>query len=273
MDDTAQVCARLIAAGAVRRVDVPELDHPVVREEVEKRLAHCGFVLASSAYSDHYGIRLVADADNSVLDKPSNLGLDSGTCALITILWAKLALQKRTAADQQLTPDMQGELLEETQREKEQAFHPSVRFETLVHEFGRKLGGKVRLRAMLGHLRRMKFVEYRRLDEIRAGPLLELAIDGERMIGFIRSRVLSQYLEKPSESMAAVPDPTAGLMHKIIAVLAEAGQPLSIAELENVMGVHRREIKQALRELREDQRVETIGSGSKTAYRILAKES
>src|SRR6266571_2313874 len=72
MDDAAQICSRLITAGAVRRIELPELDHPAVREEVEKRLGHCGFVLASSAYSDHYAIRLGADADNSVLDKPSN---------------------------------------------------------------------------------------------------------------------------------------------------------------------------------------------------------
>jgi hypothetical protein len=273
MDEVAQVCARLITDGAVPRLDLPELDHPAVREEVERRLAHCGLVLASSAYSDHYGIRLVVGADSSVLDKPSNLGLDSATCALITVLWAKLALQKRTAADQQVTPDEQGELLAETQREKAQAFQPSIRFETLVQEFGRKLGGKVRLRTMLGHLKRLKFVEYRRLDEVRAGPMLELAIDGERMIGFIRSRVLSQYLENPSEAAGAVPDPIAGVTQKIIYVLSEASQSLSAADLERSVGANRREIKQALKELREDQRVETVGSGSKTGYRILAKGS
>jgi hypothetical protein len=273
VDDAAQVCGRLIAAGAVRRIDLSELDHPVVREEVERRLAHCGLVLASSAYSDHYGIRLVVDADNSVLDKSSNLGLDSGTCALITVLWAKLALQKRTAADERFTPDDQGVLLAERQREKAQAFRPSIRFETLVQEFGRKLGGRVRLRTMLGHLRRMKFVEYRRLDEVRAGPLLELAIDGERMIGFIRSRVLSQYLENAGDSTGTVPDPIASLTQNIIRLLSEAGSSLSIADLERSTGAHRQEIKQALRELRQEQRVETIGSGSKTAYRILATES
>jgi hypothetical protein len=271
MDDAAQVCGRLITAGAVRRIDLPELDHPAVREEVERRLAHCGLALASSAYSDHYGIRLLIDAE--VLNKPSNLGLDPGTCALITILWAKLALQKRTAADQQFTPDEQGELLAEAQREKTQAFQPTLRFETLVQEFGVKLGGKVRLRAMLGSLKRMKFVEYRRLDEVRAGPQLELAIDGERMIGFIRSRVLSQYLENSGDSIGAVPDPIGGLTQKVLRLLSEASKPLSIADVERSIGAHRREIKQALMELREDQRVETIGSGSKTAYRILIKGS
>jgi hypothetical protein len=202
----------------------------------------------------------------------SNLGLDAGTCALITVLWAKLALQKRTATDEQVTPERQGELLDCRQREKAEAFQPSIRFETLVQEFGRKLGGKVRLRSMLGQLKRMKFVEYRRLDEIRAGPLLELAIDGEKMIGFIRSRVLSQYLETSGDLSTAVTDPIACMGQEIIRVLSEAGRPLSIADMEKSIGAHRREIKQALKELRDDQQVETIGSGSKTAYRTPAKE-
>ena len=73
MDDAAQICSRLMTAGAVRRIELPELDHPAVREEVERRLGHCGFVLASSAYSDHYGIRLCLDADSSVLDKRPDL--------------------------------------------------------------------------------------------------------------------------------------------------------------------------------------------------------
>lgn len=271
MDDVAQICSRLITAGALRRSELPELDHPAVREQVEECLGRCGLVLASTAYSDHYGIRLRLDADSSVLDKPSNLGLDAGMCALITVLWAKLALQKRTAADEQATPDAQGELLVERRREKAEAFQPSIRFDTLVHEFGRKLGGKTRLRSMLGALKRLKFVEYRHLDEVRAGPLLELAIDGERMIGFIRSRVLSQYLETSADSSTTVLAPTASVSLAIIQALSGADGPLSSADLEKVVGAHRREISQALKELREDQEIERVGSGSKTAYRIPSK--
>src|SRR2546422_6653189 len=126
MDETAQICARLMTAGAVPRIELPQMDHPAVREEVERRLALCGLALASSAYSDHYGIRLLTGAGDFVQDKPSNLGFDSGTCALITILWAKLALQKRTAADQQITPDRQGDLLDDRRREQAQSFQPSI---------------------------------------------------------------------------------------------------------------------------------------------------
>ena len=188
MNEAARICARLIASGAIPRSEAPELDHPAIREDVETRLHQCGFVLASSPYSDHYGVRLANDIDAGVMDGPSNLGLGANACALLTVLWAKLVLQKRTAAETQHTPDAQQELLAGDRREQVREFEPSVRFETLDREFGRKLGGRTRLLSLLGQLRRLKFVTYRRLDAIRAGPLLELAIDGEKMI---RSRVLS----------------------------------------------------------------------------------
>src|SRR5438128_5747075 len=250
MNEAARICARLIASGAIPRSEAPELDHPAIREDVETRLHQCGFVLASSPYSDHYGVRLANDIDAGVMDGPSNLGLGANACALLTVLWAKLVLQKRTAAETQHTPDAQQELLAGDRREQVREFEPSVRFETLDREFGRKLGSRTRLLALLGQLRRLKFVTYRRLDAIRAGPLLELAIDGERMIGFIRSRVLSQYLESPGDSTGAAPDPIAGLTQNVIRVLSEACQPLSIADLERSIGAHRREIKQALKDLR-----------------------
>lgn len=271
MDEVAQICAKLMAFGAVSRKELSDLDHPVLREEVEKRLEQCGFELASSAYSDHYGVRLLRTADASVLDTASNMGLAADTCALITVLWAKLALQKRTATDTQSTPAEQGELLTDIRREKAMEFRPSVRFETLAQEFGRKLGGKVRLRSLLGHLRKLKFITYRRLDDIQAGPLLELAIDGEKMIGFIRSRALSQYLETSSED-SRTGESNTGPGDRIVEVLGESGQPLSISEIESRSGIERRELRRALQELREDQRVEAIGAGSKMVYRIRAKD-
>lgn len=268
MDEAAQICARLIAFGAVPRKELSELDHPILREEVEKRLEQCGFALASSAYSDHYGVRLVRAADASVLDTTSNMGLAADACALITVLWARLALQKRTATDAQATPSEQGELLVDIRREKVSEFRPSIRFETLAQEFGRKLGGKVRLKALLGHLRKLKFITFRRFDDIQAGPLLELAIDGEKMVGFIRSRVLSQYLETSIEENHLT-ESSAG--DRIIEILTESGQPLSFSEIGSRSGIERRELRRALQELREDQRVESIGAGSKMIYRIRAK--
>jgi hypothetical protein len=75
--------------------------------------------------------------------------------------------------------------------------------QTLEGEFGKQLGGKTRLRGLLSQLRRLGFVLYRTYDEISAGPLMELGIDGERMTSFIRSRVLGELL---GVSQAGVPE-------------------------------------------------------------------
>jgi hypothetical protein len=268
MNDAAQICARLLASGAIRREEIPELDHPVIRDEVESRLRQCGFQLASSVFSEHYGVRL--DSDSDVLDTPSNLGLGANACALLTVLWAKLVLQKRTASQTQATPDAQGELITAQRRDLVRDYQPFVRYETLAREFGRKLGGRSRLRVLLGQLRKLKFVTYHRLDEIQAGPLLELAIDGEKMIGFIRSRVLSQYLEKPVEFESAAGDSLDSGHDTINELLSKADQPMSIGELETRSGISRLELKRILKSLRENQQVETVGTGAKTVYRLRA---
>src|SRR5579864_5337032 len=195
MNEVEQICARLFAHGALRRDDARDLEHPQIRTEVEARLNACGLSLATSAYSDHYGLRLRSDvADATVLDAATNLELKSDSCALLTVLWARLALQQRTAEDTQTVPTSQPSLLPQERAARARSYMPSVRFETLAQEFGPRLGGRTRLRGLLSQLRRLGFVTYNRLDDIHAGPFLELAIDGETMIGFIRSRVLGELL-------------------------------------------------------------------------------
>jgi hypothetical protein len=202
MNDAVRICTRLVTTGPIRREDLLELDHPQIRAEVEQNLRSCGMCLATSAYSDYYGLQLVPEiADATVLDAPTNLGLGANACALLTILWARLALQHRTAEDTQGVPNEQIPLLPQQRRNQAKNFQPSVRFETLAREFGEQLGGRTRLHVLVSQLRRLGFLSYRKLDEIQAGPLLELAIDGERMISFIRSRVLGQLLtqSKPAD--------------------------------------------------------------------------
>jgi hypothetical protein len=159
------------------------------------------FRLPTSAYSDYYGLQLLTDvADATVLDTPTNLELNRDACALLTALWAQLALQRRTAADTQETPTDQPSLLPQQRAELARTFMPAVRFETLVQEFGSRLGGRTRLRSLLSQLRRLGFITYHRLEDIQAGPLLELGIDGEKMVAFIRSRVLGQLLDRTQSS-------------------------------------------------------------------------
>src|SRR3990170_7755577 len=112
MDEAARICASLLSAGAVRRQEIPDLDHPEIRADVERRLSQCGLSLATSAYSDHVGLRLSpAVSDATVLDAASNRGLGADACSLLTVLWARLALQRRTAEDSRTTPGLQPALL------------------------------------------------------------------------------------------------------------------------------------------------------------------
>lgn len=201
MDDAIRICSRLVTAGPVPREELPELDHPQIRAEVERNLRSCGMSLATSPYSNHYGLQLVLEiADATVLDAPTNMGLGANACSLLTVLWARLALQHRTAEDTQGVPTEQIPLLPQERTRQARAFEPSIRFETLAREFGVQLGGRTRLRALVSQLRRLGFLSYHKVEEIHAGPLLELAIDGERMISFIRSRVLGQLLAEGGQS-------------------------------------------------------------------------
>lgn len=195
MDAAALLCARLLRAGAVPRVELPDLDFPEVRREVERRLEAVGLVLATSAYSDHVGIRLSpAVTSDSAFDSASNLGLRSDACALLVILWARLVLQKRTAADTRELPG-QSALFAGEQAAAAKSFRPSVQLEALVREFRPVLGGRSRILSLVTQLRRLRFLAG--LGEvIEAGPLLELGIDGERMVGFIRREVLAKLLDE-----------------------------------------------------------------------------
>src|SRR5260370_1401635 len=86
MSDAAHICSRLIVAGTPPPNSLPELDHPLVRAEVEKTLADCGLSLASSAYSEYWGIQLSTEtADATVLDTATNLGLGVDACAHSTV--------------------------------------------------------------------------------------------------------------------------------------------------------------------------------------------
>jgi hypothetical protein len=272
MDEAARICARLLVAGAVRRQEIPDLDHPEVRADVELRLSQCGLSLATSAYSDHVGLRLSSEvADATVLDAASNRGLGADACALLTVLWARLALQRRTAEDSRMTPNLQAPLLPEDRREAARLFAPFVRFETLAREFGSQLGGRTRMKSILGQLRRLGFVSYRRLDQIEAGPLLELAIDGEKMVAFIRSRVLSRLLEAPPAGEEPAP-PEQVLEDRVMGVLAAAEEPCGIAEIERRSGIPRRRLGKILKVLREDGKIEMIDARGQARYRPATPE-
>jgi DNA-binding transcriptional ArsR family regulator len=268
VDDVTQACARLVRQGAVPRAELPALEHPDVRRAVEERLAAVGLELASSAYSDHFGVRLSAEACAAPgFDAASNVGLRADACALLVVLWARLVMQKRAATDARQTPAGEGALFPEDRARAARDFTPSVRFETLRREFGHVLGKKTHLQRLLSQLRRLGFVRTRG-DVVLAGPFLELGLDGERLVGYVRREVLADLVrgreDGAVDEAAAALDPAA---RELLAVLSELGQPASRGELARATGRKPLHVSRALRGLVERGLVARVGTRGAARYR------
>ena len=264
------ICARLLRAGAVPRAELPDLDFPEVRREVERRLQAVGLVLATSAYSEHVGIRLSPEATgDSAFDSASNLGLRSDACALLVILWARLVLQKRTATDTRELPGQES-LFTGERAAAARDFRPSVRLEALAREFRAVLGGRSRIQSLVTQLRRLQFLAGHG-EVIEAGPLLELGIDGERMIAFIRREVLAKLLAERAATGAGETedgDAVDGLAARILEILARLGGAAAMGDLVRETSARPERLRQVLRELMGAGRIQRTGERSATRYHL-----
>ena len=275
MDEATRICALLLRHGTVPRAEVPQLDHAAVREEVEERLGEVGLVLATSAYSTDVGTRLspAVTADPG-FDAASNLGLKADACALLVILWARLVLQKRTATERREPPGQQP-LLEDERREQARAFRPVLRFETLVREFGPVLGARSHIQGLVTTLRRLGFVAGRG-ELLEAGPLLELGIDGERMIAFIRRGVLREALEAngSAEGEGEAGDSAASeAASQLLRVMRQLARPVSMGDLVRETRGSPPQLRRALGELVETGSVLRTGERRATRYHLAEAET
>ena len=275
MDPATLICARLLRTGAVPRAELPDLDFPEVRREVERRLETVGLVLATSAYSEHVGIRLApAVTADAAFDAASNLGLRADACALLVILWARLVLQKRTATDTRELPGQEA-LFAGERMAAARSFRPSVRLEALAREFRAVLGGRSRIQSLVTQLRRLHFLAGHG-EVIEAGPLLELGIDGERMVGFIRREVLARLLaEREREAAGDEEDTEApdGLAARVLEALERLGGTGGISDLEREIGAKRERLRPVLKGLIETGRIRRTGERRAVRYHLLKGET
>lgn len=263
MNEAALVCARLLRKGTVARAELSALDHPDIRHEVERRLEAVGLVLSTSAYSEHVGVRLSTEiAADTAFDAASNLGLRADACALLVILWARLVLQKRTAADTRQVPG-QASLLPDEQEVAARGFTPQVRLETLFREFGHTLGSRTHIKGLVSQLRRLGFLGGHG-EVIEAGPLLELGIDGERMIAFIRRKVLADLLTRGTDTTETPVDD--GVEGQILEVLARLGGSAAMRDLVRETGVRPERLRELLRGLVAAGRLERRGERFHARY-------
>jgi predicted transcriptional regulator len=270
-EKAARICAILLREGYVHRDDLPALRDPTVKEAVEGRLRDVGLELVSTSYTPHYGVRQRAEIEaDEAFDSPSNeTALKSDACALLVILWTRLALQRRTGQDQLETPG-QAALTLEGKVERAEDYDPTIRQEAIMEEFGDVLGTRSHIKRLLTQLGRLGFIE-RRGSIIRAGPNLELAIDGDRMMSFVRDRLIADLLERAGEIPEA--DPTDTLEHELEKLLREEGRALSIGELESQLDADRDDLREAIDVLRDEGKIQRIGEGTNSAYRLASQEN
>jgi hypothetical protein len=181
-DGVAAMLAPFFHKGYVARKDAKGLMNPAHREEAERRLNGVGLTLAWSPYSRYYGLAL-ADGPGGQKERITNMSeLDRNALALLVILWARLVLPQRLAEE-----GREGGVAE-----------PTVSFQALDAEFGKKLGGR-RFEMYVGQLKRLGFLEYTRKDEIKAGPFLDLLGDSNQLASYLRQSTLAKVMrEQPS---------------------------------------------------------------------------
>lgn len=253
MDAATRICARLLREGSSPRAELPLLDDPEVREEVERRLLSVGLVLATSAGSEHVGLRLSPEVTaEPPFDTASHLGLRAEACALLVILWARLVLQRRTT---------------------DPVERPQVLLETLVRDFQPVLGSRGRIRGLVQQLRRLRFLAGHG-EEIEAGPLLELAIDGERMMGFLRREVLAGLLEKsprdgaPPDRPLAEGEPPGGFGGLVLAAIARLGGTAAMGDLSRLTEAPASRLRRVLQDLEAGGWVRRTGERSGARYHL-----
>lgn len=270
-EQAARVCAVLLREGYVHQDELPELKDPTVKEAVEGRLRDVGLELVSTPYTPHYGVRQRADIEaDEAFDSPSNeTALKSDACALLVILWTRLALQRRTSQDELETPG-QAALTLEGKVERAEDYDPTIRQEAIMQEFEDVLGTRSHIKRLLTQLAGLGFIE-RRGSIIRAGPNLELAIDGDRMMSFVRDRLIADLLERAGEIPEA--DPTETLEHRLEELFNQEDRGFSIGELETQLDADRDDLREAIDVLREESKIRRTGEGTNSAYRLSTQEN
>lgn len=249
MDEATRICARLLREGSVPRAELLGLDDPEVHGEVERRLRSVGLTLATSPTSDHAGLRLAPEVTaDAGLDVASHLGLRPEACALLVILWVRLVLQKRTGAGT--------------------AEPPRVHLDTLVRDFQPVLGGRSRIRSLVQELRRLRFLAGNG-EEIEAAPLLELAIDGERIMGFLRRDVLAGLRDEP-ELEAGLPaaESPRGLGKDVVETIDRLGGTAAMGDLSRLTNAPASRLRRILHDLQNEGWVRRTGERAGTRYHL-----
>jgi hypothetical protein len=254
MNEVVRICARLLRTGALPHAEVPAIELPEVRHDVERRLRGVGLILATSPWSGHVGIRLAPEvADDPTFEAASNLGLRADACALLVVLWVRLVLPRIQAA-----------------AKAEEMPRPQVRLDILARDLRPLFGDRRRIRSLVTQLRRLNFLTGRS-DVIEAGPLLELGIDGDRMVAFLQGGILADLLkERPAGAKG--PESLVSFSSQVLEVLERLGGSAAMTDLVRETGAPASRLRIVLRSLTADGRVRRTGERRSARYHLAGAE-
>lgn len=215
--DIAILIARLSARQVLPRSDAlvrRAITDASFHEQLQARLAECGLEFHDNPYADHVALRLKREFEAPVMGGESswlsnNLGLPRDAIALLVVLWALLILPKRQRQierKQKEQPADQGEMFAQEKPVPDAAsVGVSVATAALYSDFADRLGGRTKLQANLGTLKRLGFVEETRKGELIEGPLLDVVLDYNRMAGRILDGALTDLLAQASPPAPEAP--------------------------------------------------------------------
>jgi len=215
------LAARLAAAQVLRR------DDPLVRrvltdelfyQQLGERLAAVGLEFVDHPYAEYVSVRLAREQEQAVFGGEetglsNNLGLARDQIALLVVLWALLILTKR---QRQIERKSSRDSISQSEMFATDKPIPTgvelgigVNENTLLADFGDRLGGKTRISIGLGVLARHRLID-RRGGQIVEGPLLDLALDYNRMADRVLDGTLTDLFGTPLADVLPADDAPAG---------------------------------------------------------------
>ena len=212
-DDAAQLAAQLIARRWLPR------SHPLVRralidrelwDALGERLAAVGLRVVDNVYAEHITVAMLRQAETAVFGETglaanNNLELPRDAVALLVVIWSLIILPKRQrqVARVEAAAQGQGEMFASDKPvPKPESVAPMVSYRSLLADFGKQLGGQLRVNTHLKQLKDYGFIT-RRGEDIAEGPLLDLLLDYDLLAPRILDGALGEVLARSSDPLAA----------------------------------------------------------------------
>jgi len=212
-DEAAQLAAQLLARRWLPRT------HSLVKKAlidtelwtaVGERLSAVGLRLVDNVYADHISVAMLRPAEVAVFGETglaanNNLDLPRDGVALLVVLWSLIVLPKRQrqVARVDAVDPGQGEMFATLKPvPPAESVAPLVSYKSLLADFGKQLGGQLRINTHLKLLKDHGFIT-RKGEDIAEGPLLDLMLDYDLLAPRILDGALADVLARTSDATIA----------------------------------------------------------------------